>query len=79
MNVDGAGNRVAGMFWGHPLSIVVVGKNKIVPDLEAAFARIRNVIAPEHIKRRGGTAPCVKKECVKTVAAPKEFVPYLVS
>jgi len=60
LNVDGAGNRVAGMFWGHPLSIVVVGKNKIVKDLNEAFERVRNVIAPEHIRRRGGTPPCTK-------------------
>jgi len=30
VNIDGNGNRVAGMFWGHPISILVVGKNKIV-------------------------------------------------
>jgi hypothetical protein len=27
VNVDAVGNRVAGMFWGHPRSIVVVGRN----------------------------------------------------
>ena len=48
VNVDANGNRVAGMFWGHPLSIVVVGRNKIVGDLEEAFGRIRQVIAPTH-------------------------------
>jgi len=58
LNIDGAGNRVAGMFWGHPLSIIVVGRNKIVKDLDEAFERVKNVVAPEHIRRRGGTAPC---------------------
>jgi hypothetical protein len=48
VNVDATGNRVAGMFWGHPLSIVVVGRNKIVRDLEEAFGRVRQVIAPTH-------------------------------
>ena len=48
VNVDGNGNRVAGMFWGHPISIIVVGKNKIVRDLDEAFHRIRNTIAPNH-------------------------------
>jgi len=61
VNVDAAGNRVAGIFWGHPTSIVVVGKNKIVKDLDEAFYRIRNVIAPNHIRIRavelGGWLP----------------------
>ena len=58
LNIDGAGNRVAGMFWGHPLSIIVVGRNKIVKDLDEAFQRVKNVVCPEHIRRRGGGAPC---------------------
>jgi L-lactate utilization protein LutB len=60
VNVDGAGNRVAGMFWGHPISIMVVGVNKIVKDLEAAMDRVKNVVAPEHLKRKGAPAPCTK-------------------
>jgi hypothetical protein len=52
VNVDGAGNRVAGMFWGHPISIIVVGRNKIVKNLDEAFDRIRNVIAPNHFRIR---------------------------
>ena len=52
VNVDAVGNRVAGMFWGHSISIVVTGKNKIVRDLDEAFQRIRNVIAPNHVHIR---------------------------
>ncbi len=66
VNVDGTGNRVAGMFWGHPLSIVVVGINKIVQNLDEAFHRVRNIIAPNHLRIRsvelGGRkrkTPCV--------------------
>jgi len=66
VNVDYAGNRVAGMFWGHTISIVIVGKNKIVRDLDEAFYRIRNIIAPNHFHIRsaelGGrqrNTPCV--------------------
>ena len=58
LNIDGAGNRVAGMFWGHPLSIIVVGKNKIVKDLDKAFQRVKNVVAPENLRRRGASSPC---------------------
>jgi hypothetical protein len=67
VNVDATGNRVAGMFWGHPISIVVVGRNKIVKDLEDAFHRIRKIISPTHFHVRavalGGRkrkTPCVE-------------------
>jgi hypothetical protein len=66
VNVDGGGGRVAGMFWGHPTSIIVAGKNKIVRNLDEAFHRLRKVIAPNHIRIRavelGGLrfeTPCV--------------------
>lgn len=65
VNVDAVGNRVAGMFWGHPLSVIVVGRNKIVRDLEEALERIRKVIAPNHFQIRAGLGgrkrdtPCV--------------------
>jgi hypothetical protein len=65
VNLDATGNRVAGMFWGHPLSVVIVGKNKIVKDLDEALERIRKVIAPTHFRIRcelGGKkreTPCV--------------------
>jgi len=52
VNVDAVGNRVAGMFWGHPTSVVAVGRNKIVKDLDEAFYRIRNTIAPNHARIR---------------------------
>jgi hypothetical protein len=71
VNVDAVGNRVAGIFWGHPTSVVVVGRNKIVKNLDEAFDRIRKVIAPTHSHIRsaelgGGKSrtPCaVTGEC----------------
>jgi hypothetical protein len=68
VNLDATGNRVAGMFWGHPLSLVVVGRNKIVQDLEEAFQRIRNIIAPTHFRVRSAELGGRKREtpCVAT-------------
>ena len=60
INVDGNGNRVAGMIWGHPITILVIGRNKIVKDLEHGLARVKNIIAPEHLKRKGSQSPCTK-------------------
>lgn len=66
VNVDAVGNRVAGIVWGHPVSVVIVGRNKIVKDLDAAFHRVRTVIAPTHfrirsveLKGRSRNTPCV--------------------
>jgi L-lactate utilization protein LutB len=70
VNLDAVGNRVAGMFWGHPASIIVVGRNKIVKDMDEALSRIRTLIAPNHVRIRvelGGISsktPCaVTGEC----------------
>jgi hypothetical protein len=66
VNVDAVGNRVAGIVWGHPVSVVIVGINKIVKDLDEAFNRVRKVIAPMHfrirsveLKGRSRNTPCV--------------------
>lgn len=65
VNVDATGNRVMGMVYGHPKSIIVVGRNKLVGDLDEAFERIRRTIAPNHQRTRaslsgkGLSTPCV--------------------
>ncbi len=65
LSIDGSGNRVAGTFWGHPQVILAIGKNKIVKDLDEAFHRVKNLIAPEHARRRGISGPpcSVTGEC----------------
>jgi len=74
VNVDATGNRVAGMIFGPKKSIIVVGTNKIVQDLNHAFERIKNIAAPLNAKRireeRGWELlPCVKAgRCVDCCA-----------
>lgn len=60
VNVDGNCNRVAGIIWGHPICILVMGRNKIVKDLEQGMERVKNVIAPAHLRRKGAPSPCTK-------------------
>jgi L-lactate utilization protein LutB len=60
VNTDGMGNRLAGFCFGPGRVIIVAGRNKIVPDLDAAFYRIRNVAAPMNARRFGVKTPCVK-------------------
>ncbi|MFH1382327.1 MAG: lactate utilization protein [Chloroflexota bacterium] len=64
VNIDGTGNRVAGMIFGPKKVILIVGRNKIVPDVNAAIDRIKNVIAPYRNMSRGRKLPCaVKLRC----------------
>ena len=65
VNIDGVGNRIAGMIFGSPKVIIVAGKNKIVPDVDQALKRIKNVIAPVHAKHKSMRVPCATAgECV---------------
>ncbi|MGB7061482.1 MAG: lactate utilization protein [Candidatus Zixiibacteriota bacterium] len=56
VNVDGRGNRVAAITFGPKKVIIIVGKNKITSDLDAAVDRIRKVACPLNAKRLKGLA-----------------------
>jgi len=60
VNVDGTGNRVAALSFGPTKTIVVVGVNKVVRDLDEAFARIESFASPMNNKRLDKPNPCVK-------------------
>jgi len=61
VNIDGMGNRVAGLSFGPGTAIVVAGYNKLVADLDAAFQRIKEVAAPANAIRYKADTPCVEK------------------
>lgn len=58
VNVDGVGNRVASMIFGHRRVYVIAGKNKICKDYNEARDRIRNIAAPLNAKRLNVNTPC---------------------
>ncbi len=60
VNRDGCGNRVNAMTFGPRKVVVVIGKNKITPDLESALARIEEVAAPIRAMSLNRKTPCVK-------------------
>jgi len=60
VNIDGTGNRVAGIIWMLRKSIVVVGRNKIVKNVDEAMDRIKNIITPTFARRRQLELPCAK-------------------
>ncbi len=65
VNIDGLGNRVAGMIFGPAKVIVTVGANKIVPDTDTALARIKGVAAPLNVIRHD-FGPDVRPGCSET-------------
>jgi len=58
VNIDGTGNRVAGICFGPRKVIVVVGANKIVRDEEAAIARIKTRACVANCIRLDKKTPC---------------------
>lgn len=58
VNMDGNGNRVSSMIFGHKDVYVIVGKNKICKDYEEARERIRSTAAPMNAKRLNLNTPC---------------------
>jgi hypothetical protein len=60
VNIDGLGNRVAGIVFGARISLVVIGRNKLVKNVDDALNRIRNTITPTLTKRRKLPLPCAK-------------------
>ena len=67
VNIDGFVNRVAALSFGPKRVIVAAGINKIVPDVEAGIARVKNIAAPMNAKRLSEIGRLKKAPpCVKT-------------
>lgn len=62
VNIDGFGNRVAGTIYGPERVFLVVGRNKIAPDLTGAIDRARNIAAPLNARRLNSHTPCAVGE-----------------
>ena len=58
LNADGGGNRVAAYAYGAGTLFLVAGVNKIVPDIAAAFERLRNHAAVEECRHLNAKTPC---------------------
>lgn len=60
VNIDGTGNRVAGMAWAKNRICFVLGINKVCRDIQGALQRIRDWATPINGIRLGMDLPCVK-------------------
>ncbi len=61
VNLDATGNRIAAMSFGPKKVLLVVGMNKVAPDLESAMARVKHYSAPVNTIRLGLANPCKEK------------------
>lgn len=62
VNLDGFGNRVASTLFGHEKVYIISGINKLVPTLQEAIERVRNVASPLNARRLNKKTPCARGE-----------------
>ncbi len=60
LNVDGLANRISSIAFGPKNVVMIVGKNKLVPNLKDAFLRVKKVAAPKNCVRLNKNTPCAK-------------------
>lgn len=58
VNIDGTGNRVSSILYGHEELYIVAGTNKLTPDLPSAIDRARNIASPLNARRLHCQTPC---------------------
>jgi L-lactate utilization protein LutB len=73
VNLDMYGNRVAAITFGPKYVVILVGRNKIVPDLEEAMIRIKNYTAPINAMRLEKKTPCVKSSFCEECKSPERI------
>ncbi len=73
VNLDMIGNRTSGISFGPKKVVIFAGKNKIVPNVESAFERIRNFSAPLNAKRHCFETPCAKTGKCHDCNSPKRI------
>lgn len=70
VNLDMIGNRIGGITFGPKHVVILVGRNKIVSDLEEAMYRIMNYVAPANAMRLNMKTPCVKTSRCEECKSP---------
>lgn len=71
---DGSGNRISALAFGPQNALIIVGRNKIVADVGAAFARIRSAeCAGANAKRLGLSTPCADLGKCDDCASPQRI------
>ena len=73
-NVDGNSNRVAAICYGPKSVIMLVGKNKIVKNIDEAARRVKTIASPKNCERLNLETYCrLKGECVSFEKADSDI------
>ncbi len=59
VNLDMIGNRTGAISFGPKKVVLIVGRNKLVPNIEEGMKRIRDIAAPANAIRLKRKTPCV--------------------
>ncbi|MFO7553832.1 MAG: lactate utilization protein [Desulfobacterales bacterium] len=70
VNLDMYGNRIGAIAFGPKNVIILVGRNKIVPDLDEAIFRVKNYAAPVNAMRLDKKTPCAKTSFCEYCKSP---------
>lgn len=70
VNIDGNANRVSAIAQGPKKVLMIVGMNKVCPDVDSAMKRARNVAAPINTQRFGINPPCTKTGTCSNCKSP---------
>ena len=73
VNLDMIGNRIGGLTFGPKNVVVLLGRNKVVVDLDAAMYRIKNYVAPTNAMRLDMETPCMKTSYCEECKAPNRI------
>jgi len=70
VNLDGTGNRIGGINFGPRNVVIIIGRNKLVADLEAAVYRVKNSAAPINAMRLDKKTPCATTSFCQDCSSP---------
>ncbi len=70
VNLDMIGNRICALTFGPKWVILMIGRNKLVANLEEAMYRVKNYVAPANSMRLDKKTPCVKTSFCEECKSP---------
>ena len=70
VNLDMIGNRIGALTFGPKWVIIMVGRNKLVANLDEAMYRIKNYVAPANSMRLDKKTPCTKTSFCEECNSP---------
>lgn len=76
VNLDMIGNRVAAIMWGPKTVLLIIGRNKICPNIEDAMFRIKNYAAPVNCMKLDKKTPCAKTGFCHDCSSPDRICNY---